>query len=383
MSPKSLLDDPICPICQDDFLQEDIEQNILCHCETRCGNNFHKRCLRMYATHKRSEKKSVHCPICRAAWPSIPDIAQTEKKKSKFLMPMIKCRGCRITIRANFYRCARCDPRNPYDLCKRCFQQLGSTWLAHDAMHPFVKANICQFPPQWTVAVTPGYIDGRSSIAEIGRREFQDDDYSLLLSLDEEYPIYKHLVFALPLIDRNEKSVTKISCILCETPFVNGSSVRVLPCARHHPIHESCLTGHLIEAQSEASGVAAATCPECKNEHWLFPSLMKRKPGRSKNESKSLCASAQDKHTRSVPSSIKESENFDVTGLSLKFSSGNTNTGNLTERTKNQRHLKQQTSSKKAPIECKKTGVYTTLSSTSYDFALQGASSSTGKKKEQ
>ena len=69
---KELEEEDVCPICQEYMTEEELEADALCFCQDSCGSNFHTRCLRMYATHLRSEKKKVLCPMCRGEWGELP-----------------------------------------------------------------------------------------------------------------------------------------------------------------------------------------------------------------------------------------------------------------------------------------------------------------------
>ena len=60
----SLLDDPICPICQEDMYSNEG----IYFCKKSCGHNFHIGCLQVFIKHKKDTDTVVSCPMCRAKW---------------------------------------------------------------------------------------------------------------------------------------------------------------------------------------------------------------------------------------------------------------------------------------------------------------------------
>ena len=85
---QDLTADEVCPICQDDMTEQQMTSGHLCFCEHQCGSNLHAKCLRMYATHLKSEKKPVLCPMCRAEWGELPD--EPKKVGHSTNMPAVK-----------------------------------------------------------------------------------------------------------------------------------------------------------------------------------------------------------------------------------------------------------------------------------------------------
>lgn len=59
-----------CPICFEDFTQEEIKNNKISYCNIQCGTNFHKSCFNKWAEFK----NDVTCVFCRS-------ILIQEKKK--------------------------------------------------------------------------------------------------------------------------------------------------------------------------------------------------------------------------------------------------------------------------------------------------------------
>ena len=56
---KDIEEDNVCCICQEEFTSSELENDMLCFCESQCGTNFHKKCFRMYAAYNRSAKKAI------------------------------------------------------------------------------------------------------------------------------------------------------------------------------------------------------------------------------------------------------------------------------------------------------------------------------------
>ncbi|GMH52673.1 hypothetical protein TrST_g1459 [Triparma strigata] len=280
---QELVEDEVCPICQDDMTQEELEQNLLCFCKATCGSNFHTKCLRMYATHAKSEKKKVLCPMCRGEWGEIPEEANKKVKKSTRYtpnMPTVKCKSCKITCRGIFFRCAQCT--NPsFDFCGRCFRA-PSNHFHHDMRHVFVQAESQTYPTVWTAAVPP--IDRSNTFSLLQSRELSDNDYQLLLSLDGDNvpPLHRHLVQALEKVEFTAVG-SEDKCTICMNLLSIDTALRRLPCAGRCVVHESCALSTFIEAQSEGGGSATVTCQSCGDGEALFPSL-KRCPRRRKPE---------------------------------------------------------------------------------------------------
>lgn len=288
---KTLEEDSTCSICQEEMTIQDLEADMLCYCDSSCGSNFHRKCLKMCVTYARSEKKPILCPMCRAPWKNIPSEIPKKRKKQGIPMPPVRCQRCQISIRSTFYRCAKCHENGAYDLCRSCFEN-GASKLDH-LDHPFVKAEVSDYPVQWSVAIPPLNID-RSNILQLQERELTNNDYNTLLSLDQEFiPVmHHHLVQAFPKIE--QAKLESNFCVICENPLTLKCSVRQLPCSEKHFIHDSCALNMLLEAQSismdTSYGVCSSICPMCGNDELLFPSL-RRESIRRKFLSKSSKAS--------------------------------------------------------------------------------------------
>ena len=114
----SLLDDPICPICQEDMYSNEG----IYFCKKSCGHNFHIGCLKVFIKHKKETEMVVSCPMCRAKWEEddyirpLMEIRPNECKKNH---KGINCANCqRTNIKFERFHCLNCEN---YDLCIECF----------------------------------------------------------------------------------------------------------------------------------------------------------------------------------------------------------------------------------------------------------------------
>ncbi len=276
---KDLCDDHICGICQEDMTIEEFENKSLCFCETQCGSNFHKKCLRMYADFNRSQKRhqQLSCPICRGHWIKIPEAPK--RRKAIMKLKPVKCSGkCNTFMQGYLYRCASCHDRPAFNLCHPCFE---NGRFSHDhAYCCFVKSNL-RGSLNWEPAVSKRELHAVSN--ELMRRELTDLDYDLLLSLDDDSKqnLVSHLMKGIKRIN-TDMTKNKLECILCSRNSNLIVSMKSLPCS--HIAHESCL----LELMSVASfhhilGAAGAKCPKCK-EGWIFPTLIEERRNVSTNK---------------------------------------------------------------------------------------------------
>ena len=127
----SLLDDPICPICQEDMYSNEG----IYFCKPSCGHNFHIGCLKVFIKHKKDTDMVVSCPMCRAKWEEEDYIKPlTEIRPNKCIKNHkgINCSNCqRTNIKFERFHCLNCDN---YDLCIECF----SAEIHRDKNHCFI-----------------------------------------------------------------------------------------------------------------------------------------------------------------------------------------------------------------------------------------------------
>ena len=114
----SLLDDAICPICQEDMYSREG----IYFCKPSCGHNFHIGCLKVFIKHKKDTDTVVSCPMCRAKWEEddyIKPLTEIRPNKCTKNHKGINCSNCeRTNIKFERFHCLVCDN---YDLCSECF----------------------------------------------------------------------------------------------------------------------------------------------------------------------------------------------------------------------------------------------------------------------
>jgi hypothetical protein len=269
---KDISYDNICGICQDHMTIEEFEREEICYCESQCGSNFHKKCLRMYANFNRSNKKLLLCPICRDPWIKIPKPPKTRKILK--LKPKICDGKCNAIILDELYRCASCHESPEFNLCNACFD-IGRFSSAHTYCC-FVKSSV-NIAPNWEPAVSRRELRAVSN--ELMSRELTDLDYDVLLSLDDgsQQSLVPHLMKAVQSVKAENVSGQSSKCVLCSRNK-SALSMKFLPC--DHVAHDSCLLEILTESLAHGKlGAAGAQCPKCKD-GWIFPSLVKGSAGK-------------------------------------------------------------------------------------------------------
>lgn len=65
---RAIAPEDVCPICQDYFSTRPVA---ITYCKYGCGQNVHVKCMRIWGEHQKSSDTAVHCPICRAEFPSL------------------------------------------------------------------------------------------------------------------------------------------------------------------------------------------------------------------------------------------------------------------------------------------------------------------------
>ena len=335
---RSLENDPLCSICQEEMLESDILENKLCHCVAGCGSNFHTKCFKMYATYTKSENKKsvIVCPMCRTNWKESSTNATVDcahesitmeklmkdsgSKNVAALLPTVKCRECKIAIHTTFYRCVRCV--TPYDLCRRCFHTVSGrtsaiTSVSKPSSHEcnslgvplsFVKCEISQYPAKWTAAIIPmqkrkNRMLRNERLSEVQQRDLNDSDYSFLLSLDGNSAappkLQSHLLQALESINTNGylkllEDSNDHTCALCLHSLSIEANLKRLTCPKNHIVHESCALNMFIEAESTIASCSTSACyycTVCGKDALLFPALRRELKRGSK---KSLIKCARD-----------------------------------------------------------------------------------------
>ena len=127
----NLLDDTVCPICQEDLYTNEG----IFYCKESCGHNFHVGCLKVYIKHKTESDGLVKCPMCRAKW---QDELYNKVISSVISVKCVKphkgvnCSSCnRMNIKFERFHCVICEN---YNICVECFAQ----GVHKDKEHKFI-----------------------------------------------------------------------------------------------------------------------------------------------------------------------------------------------------------------------------------------------------
>lgn len=225
-----------CPICYEDILMIEEQEELLDWCRQGCGKSVHRSCLKVWADHQASISKTLSCPFCRCNWgepappvsrarhagggPSMVSGSRGEKgggnvgrSRAPGRRPTRwvdgRCRSCRTCpIYGTLYRCLVCPdrPGERVELCSDCF---GSGMHSH---HPFgCKARASQpwiatqerapaprqllplghgmphggVPPHEVDRGAVGSPAVIQALQQLQHREIGPEDYELLLALHE------------------------------------------------------------------------------------------------------------------------------------------------------------------------------------------------------
>ncbi|MCQ2817798.1 MAG: hypothetical protein MJ252_11085, partial [archaeon] len=127
----SLLEDIVCPICQEDLYKSEG----VYFCSNSCGHNFHVSCLKVFIKHKKENSSPITCPMCRAHWDESEFdniIVKTACVKCTKAHKGIDCKNCgRSNIKFERFHCLICEN---YDLCLECFCE----GIHRENEHPFI-----------------------------------------------------------------------------------------------------------------------------------------------------------------------------------------------------------------------------------------------------
>jgi len=119
---QNLGDDDICPICHEDMKEEEGTT----FCKKGCGNNFHFKCIMIWAQHRHNIGDLISCPMCRCDWGDRAYenlVREFEEFESRFILHKgHKCGACKNTtqkfIKGKLLHCVYCEN---FELCEKCF----------------------------------------------------------------------------------------------------------------------------------------------------------------------------------------------------------------------------------------------------------------------
>jgi len=222
-----------CPICYEDILLREEEEEQLDWCRQGCGKSVHRSCLKVWADHQATISKALSCPFCRCNWGEPAPVSRLRgsrgvstssserggahsasgegRSRSVAARPTrwvdARCRSCRTCpIYGKLFRCLICPDRSGerIELCSDCF---GSGMHSH---HPFAckskhsrpwvaapeRASIPSHVQHPHIHQSSAHRRDHSSVAggdnsvmralqELQHREIGPDDYELLLALHQ------------------------------------------------------------------------------------------------------------------------------------------------------------------------------------------------------
>jgi E3 ubiquitin-protein ligase ZSWIM2 len=244
VSARPISEGDVCPICQDEISDSEGASRTI-HCFSSCGNHIHTKCLKILINHQKSlGKDSISCPLCRNELGKVDAILNRIDQQKKptvntYLHVKYECKACRSTPRGNLYRCTLCKD---HYLCRDCFDK-GSH--PEHAFEFISKKNETWKPASRAVDPTlPSNL-----IQDIQNRELNDEDYQLLLQLDEKQQqgtIPLHIINSFPVVKlSSQRDCVKARldehriCKVCVVPIQFGELVRQIPCG--HGFHQQCI----------------------------------------------------------------------------------------------------------------------------------------------
>jgi hypothetical protein len=374
---QGLLEDEenVCTICQD-CMEKD---QALTWCRRGCGNNYHGKCMLMYATHCKSQKQNVSCPLCREDWGKAAlEVIKGDCRGASSLKgtcATIFCSKCSLQQRGDFYRCIECSQNNSYkngqlqirkimedqrntgelvvngsndntmktisrcvptDFCEGCYRAIGREHSKHhlvianagvDALRDF----------EWCTAANPrvprSTIESEA-IVRLQERELTDDDYDLLLNLDkQELPsMTEQLLMSLA-----PGIVSPSGCCLCKSSGSGSVSQGTestdgykLLCG--HIVHVNCLMAQTTAALSE--GAWKLQSIKCLVDDCIYPNIYlglsrKRKKKKDKEKDKNNEISSS---TKALSPNGKSMVGFTLAGHNFTHIDGSASMTQLPDR---------------------------------------------------
>eukprot|EP00742_Colponemidia_sp_Colp-10_P007650 GILJ01008245.1.p1 GENE.GILJ01008245.1~~GILJ01008245.1.p1 ORF type:complete len:636 (+),score=65.69 GILJ01008245.1:75-1982(+) len=260
---QSIEEDPTCPICQEEMLDE----ASLTYCKTGCGHNIHTQCMKIWADHRNSIGEGITCPLCRHDW---GESAHGDLKKGAQKVEQISkhfgihCSYCkRGPIQGSRFHCLYCAN---YELCGNCFDR------NQHIHHPLIRKE--RRNGSWLPAIREVSPAMLQLAAEIQNRELSSDDYDLLLQLDAQStvpPLHTYLASKLKLATPDSTESEDKFCSLCSNQSPDQQWVR-LNC--QHLFHKDCIELHMsrseyicpIDQHPLFAGIISAFAPPPKRE---------------------------------------------------------------------------------------------------------------------
>eukprot|EP00112_Aurelia_sp_Birch-Aquarium-sp1_P000825 Seg1079.7 transcript_id=Seg1079.7/GoldUCD/mRNA.D3Y31 product="E3 ubiquitin-protein ligase ZSWIM2" protein_id=Seg1079.7/GoldUCD/D3Y31 len=224
---KSIDEEDVCPICQEEFLEC---KEPLTHCRYGCGNNIHIKCMKVWAQHRKSDGDSmIKCPLCRSDFGTFQEIIQEFHKLSSKPRRKIEtadvhigatCQHCRLSpIQGKCYRCVVCLD---FHLCQECFGK------DIHVKHSF------QFRKNTNQRWRPAPRNQNANIM-IGIAENLQDGNSQVSQVTGS----RGLIPSEKLHEDSDEIERRLQCQICCASFRDSDNVRKLACK--HTFHKFCI----------------------------------------------------------------------------------------------------------------------------------------------
>jgi len=267
---RSITDDDVCPICQEDLLTK--HQSVT-YCRHGCGNNVHIKCMKVWADHQMStvatKSSNVTCPICRNDFGTythlcreyqniMGDVRQLKRNNISHHIG-VECNVCKMMpIKGKCFKCTSCQG---YHLCNTCYH--GNNQHCHDTFVYKLKPAQRWRPVESNNDVTMMDSILQPIVNELQGREITENDYETLLQLDQPSTgnhqhngipvdlagLPEYLINNLPTFKVGKSSKYLLpgrQCRLCLQQYKQGQFLRPLPdCG--HVFHRSCIDKWLTE----------------------------------------------------------------------------------------------------------------------------------------
>ncbi|TTH38798.1 E3 ubiquitin-protein ligase ZSWIM2 [Bagarius yarrelli] len=223
---KSVKEDDICPICQEELHRKRLP---VAHCRFGCGNNVHISCMKLWADHQSRPKTDgmVKCPLCRENFATLKMLLELVKNAGQLCTSSererlgkhlgIPCNNCRICpVVGKCYKCTVCDY---YHLCGDCFKR--NCHPQHSFAIRLKRNQPWQLMP--------------------GAEKSKTDNQEMFINTETDV-VPEHVLKIFPVTQVHPSSrllEQGMQCLLCFQRFNVGQQIKTLPC--RHKFHSGCI----------------------------------------------------------------------------------------------------------------------------------------------
>jgi len=250
---QNINEEDLCPICHENMTKEEG----IAYCKKSCGNNFHFKCILIWAEHKNLVGDSISCPMCRCDWGKNA-YGELVKEFEEFQSQLIlhkghKCGTCKGNkqkyIKGRLFHCIHCDS---FEICEACF--LGFEHYEHNRY--LIKETI---DDEWRPAPNrEKVVWNQKDFDEINIEDLKEKIPKLKLMSEKELNFQKFILScfsdASSTIQNQEGNYNilsivgldvKKSCSYCHSDNVNISKLKRLLCG--HFLHGHCILEMMLD----------------------------------------------------------------------------------------------------------------------------------------